>query len=200
METARAKAASRRRRDIADAVIALLAAKGSRSVTHRAVDQHLDLAEGSTSAYFRTRVSLLTAAAQRLAQRDRSAVDALTADLGENARTSTFAELLAAIVDEWTTVDAAPRQLARLELQLEARSLPDLADAFAELRAAFVDSARLLIALRQPELDDHSATALAGVIVAMVDGLVVDRLLHPATAVSTQALPAAIASLAASNW
>src|SRR5262245_52626306 len=55
-----------RRTDIADAAIAVLAAEGSRGLTHRAVDRYLEIPEGSTSHYYRTRKALLGAAMTRL--------------------------------------------------------------------------------------------------------------------------------------
>lgn len=59
-----------RRDALADAAIAVLANKGGRGLTHRAVDSAAGLPEGSTSYYFRTRQALLTAVVQRLAVLD----------------------------------------------------------------------------------------------------------------------------------
>ncbi|MET9923041.1 TetR family transcriptional regulator, partial [Streptomyces sp. NPDC006435] len=55
---------------IADAALALLAERGMRGLTHRAVDERAGLPQGSTSNYARTRQSLLEAAVRRLAERE----------------------------------------------------------------------------------------------------------------------------------
>lgn len=76
---------SDRRTAIANAAIAVLAREGARGLTHRAVDDQAELARGSTSFYFRTRGSLLEAAASRLAQLDGQDVAAAARD-GDVAR------------------------------------------------------------------------------------------------------------------
>jgi DNA-binding transcriptional regulator YbjK len=55
---------------IADAALALLAERGMRGLTHRAVDERAALPQGSTSNYARTRQALLEAAVRRLAERE----------------------------------------------------------------------------------------------------------------------------------
>ncbi|MEU1469091.1 TetR family transcriptional regulator [Streptomyces sp. NPDC005761] len=66
----RTAAASSRAALIADAALALLAERGMRGLTHRAVDERAGLPQGSTSNYARTRQSLLEAAVRRLAERE----------------------------------------------------------------------------------------------------------------------------------
>ncbi|MBM7442256.1 TetR/AcrR family transcriptional regulator [Streptomyces sp. HB132] len=53
---------------IADAALALLAERGMRGLTHRAVDERAGLPQGSTSNHARTREALLEAAVRRLAE------------------------------------------------------------------------------------------------------------------------------------
>ncbi|MGW2652458.1 TetR/AcrR family transcriptional regulator [Streptomyces sp. NPDC001478] len=55
---------------ITDAALALLAERGMRGLTHRAVDERAGLPQGSTSNYARTRQALLEAAVRRLAERE----------------------------------------------------------------------------------------------------------------------------------
>jgi DNA-binding transcriptional regulator YbjK len=55
---------------IADAALDLLAERGMRGLTHRAVDEAAGLPQGSTSNYARTRLALLEAAVRRLAVRE----------------------------------------------------------------------------------------------------------------------------------
>ncbi len=194
MVTARRASAAQRRTAIADAAIALLAEEGSRRLTHRAVDQHLGIPEGSTSAYFRTRASLLAAATQRLAELDRAALEQVMAQVVGSAERASPAELIAAIVNDWTAPAAAPRQLARLELQLEALRSPQLADMFAERLKVFVELARKLVT-NAHTAEPVEPDLLAPTLTALVNGLVCDQLLNPHTAVPSQDLPEAIAQL-----
>ncbi|MFD4031161.1 TetR/AcrR family transcriptional regulator [Streptomyces sp. NPDC058637] len=53
---------------IADTALALLAERGMRGLTHRAVDERAGLPQGSTSNHARTRQALLEAAVRRLAE------------------------------------------------------------------------------------------------------------------------------------
>ncbi|MFI0780993.1 TetR/AcrR family transcriptional regulator [Streptomyces sp. NPDC021212] len=55
---------------IADSALALLAERGMRGLTHRAVDEAAGLPPGSTSNHARTRAALLKAAVRRLAERE----------------------------------------------------------------------------------------------------------------------------------
>ncbi|MHC3389018.1 TetR/AcrR family transcriptional regulator [Streptomyces lavendulocolor] len=55
---------------IADAALTLLAERGMRGLTHRAVDEAAGLPQGSTSNYARTRQALLETAVRRLADRE----------------------------------------------------------------------------------------------------------------------------------
>nr|WSW70507.1 TetR family transcriptional regulator [Streptomyces sp. NBC_00995] len=66
----RTAAASSRAALITDAALALLAERGMRGLTHRAVDARAGLPQGSTSNYARTRQSLLEATVRRLAERE----------------------------------------------------------------------------------------------------------------------------------
>lgn len=55
---------------VADAALALLAGRGMRGLTHRAVDEAAGLPQGSTSNVARTRQALLELAVRRLAERE----------------------------------------------------------------------------------------------------------------------------------
>jgi DNA-binding transcriptional regulator YbjK len=55
---------------VTDAALTLLAERGMRGLTHRAVDQAAGLPQGSTSNHARTREALLEAAVRRLAVRE----------------------------------------------------------------------------------------------------------------------------------
>lgn len=55
---------------VADTALALLAERGMRGLTHRAVDEAAGLPPGSTSNHARTRLALLETAVRRLAERE----------------------------------------------------------------------------------------------------------------------------------
>lgn len=59
---------------IADTALALLAERGIRGLTHRAVDEAAGLPQGSTSNVARTRAALLQAAVRRLAEREAGSI------------------------------------------------------------------------------------------------------------------------------
>lgn len=154
-------------------------------MTHRAVDDVAGLPQGSTSAHFRTRASLLGAAAQRLADLDRESLESFIADTGADVIERPLPDLIADVVDAWTASAAAPRQLARLELQLEALRTPDLSALFSELRMGFHHGVEAVLQATTARSGAHADCALvAGALIALVDGLIYDRLLHPRTAMS----------------
>jgi DNA-binding transcriptional regulator YbjK len=61
-----------RRTRILDAAIAIVGEGGTRALTHRGVDHRLELPEGSTSNYFRTREAMLDAVQVRMLEIDRA--------------------------------------------------------------------------------------------------------------------------------
>ena len=67
-----------RRTQLLDAALAVVADKGMKGLTHRAVDAAAQVAEGTTSNYFRTRLALVEGVLDRLLERDRVDVAALT--------------------------------------------------------------------------------------------------------------------------
>jgi DNA-binding transcriptional regulator YbjK len=59
-----------RRTELMDAALAVVADKGMKGLTHRAVDGAAQLPEGTTSNYYRNRSALVEAVLDRLEQRD----------------------------------------------------------------------------------------------------------------------------------
>ena len=59
-----------RRTQLLDAALAVVADKGMKGLTHRAVDAAAEVAEGTTSNYFRSRAALVEAALDRLEHLD----------------------------------------------------------------------------------------------------------------------------------
>lgn len=158
-----------RRTAIADAAIELLARDGSRGLTHRAVDRALGLPEGSTSFYYRTRRALLEAAAQRIATLNVSEAAPIPSS------SESGPEMLAAAIERWASPEFASRQIARIELLLEARRRPEFADIFDTARERLIaQTAHALAAMGAPH-DERTAKAT----LATLEGFITDRLLHP---------------------
>lgn len=154
-----------RRMQIADAAIATLATEGSRGLTHRAVDRTAGLAEGSTSYYYRTRVSLLQATIERLAELD-------LGDLPGSLPTSVegFARSLTRGLEQ-VIGNGRERLVARYELSLEAARRPELraplAASAAGLHASITEQLRAL-GLDRPGPRAHD-------LLTMVDGFLFDE-------------------------
>ncbi|MFF9298811.1 TetR/AcrR family transcriptional regulator [Streptomyces althioticus] len=150
---------------VADTALALLAERGMRGLTHRAVDERAGLPQGSTSNVARTRQALLELAVRRLADREERVL--ALQDLPD-PREGTDALLDALAL---TTHRALTRNrdltLARYELALEATRRPELRAHFDAAGARFRTLLTALVtALGSPSPDRH---ALA--LIAWADGL-----------------------------
>ncbi|MGW6280857.1 TetR/AcrR family transcriptional regulator [Kribbella sp. NPDC055071] len=162
---------------IADAAIHLVATRGLRGLTHRAVDAEAGLPPGSTSYYLRTRNALLTACVNRMLARDVGGVPVG----GEGV------ELLVAM-----TVGLARHRpddlVARYELSLEASRQPELRTAIdqggRQLRELL---AQLLAGLGVPDPRDA-----AWPVAAMMDGLLYDRVAGVGTTLSDEGFEDAV--------
>jgi AcrR family transcriptional regulator len=151
-----------RREAIADAAIHLVATRGLRGLTHRAVDAEAGLPPGSTSYYLRTRDALLTACVERMVQRDLAAMPMPPA--------ADLPSLLTGLVVG--LVGRRPEDLlARYELSLEAVRRTGL-------RAALVESGTQLRVMLASALEEYGVPdpeAAAWPVAGMLDGLMYDR-------------------------
>lgn len=157
--------ADNRRARIADAVITVLAERGSRGLTHRAVDEVAGLPTGSTSYYFRSRAELLAAAVPRLAEFDAAALDR-----GGEPR-----QRLIQILSDSLHGAGRRRTLARYELVLEAARRPEIH------RALAAGTERMLerfIALF-PSSPRDEAEIRARDALALIDGLLLANVTSP---------------------
>jgi len=151
-----------RRDAIADAAIELVASRGLRGLTHRAVDSEAGLPPGSTSYYLRTRDALLAACVERMLQRD----------LASDRRPA--ATDLPGLLTELVTGQVAHRRtdlLARYELSLESVRRP-------ELRASLLEAGARLRSMLAGLLEAHGvpdAASAAAAVAGMLDGLMYDR-------------------------
>lgn len=160
-----------RRTDLLDAAIELVAGAGLRGLTHRAVDAALELPEGSTSAYFRTRAALLTAVVTRLGERIGADVDGLADEAARHPGDAGLAiEHTLELLDCWLS-DPAPLA-ARLELSLEATRRPELGEAMTNWQTAF----EALVARILTDVGLAKAAERATLIVACVDGVLLRAL------------------------
>ncbi|MGC4937353.1 TetR/AcrR family transcriptional regulator [Kribbella sp. DT2] len=194
-----------RRAAIADAAIHLVATRGLRGLTHRAVDTEAGLPPGSTSYYLRTRDALLTACVTRMLERDLAARPSAgpgkgggegeplapaspvgTADLADLPREQ-VAGLLTQMVLELIRYRSED-QIARYELSLEASRRPELLDAITQggrvLREHLVGILGSL-GVQEPE---QAAWPFA----AMLDGLIWDRVAGAGRTLTDDAFEAAV--------
>jgi DNA-binding transcriptional regulator YbjK len=188
---------------LADAAIEVLAELGMRGLTHRAVDVRAGLAQGTTSAYLRTRKALIEAVVRRLAELDRADLDAhrlpAEADAAPVATgdPDAVAAGIAAVLDRWMST-ARNRTLARYACLLEATHHPELRSILTHGDASRAQSRAMLAAAgaADPErAGDH--------LVACIDGLLFDRLIGaggrtappPGTAANRADLTVAVATL-----
>jgi len=170
-----------RRALVAEAALEVLEAEGGRGLTHRAVDRRAGLAEGSTSNYYPSREALLTAALHRLVELERPGVRAME-DLapGGPYEPRRAAELVAELVQDWLAPERFGLTVARYELILEARRRPEFQLALNEVRREY----RLLAEELLPAAGCHDPHAHAPHLLAALDGLMVNQLFEPATAMS----------------
>lgn len=125
-----------RRRDLADAGIAVLAKEGMRGLTHRAVDAHAGVPVGTASNYFRSRESLTAALVERIGER--LAPDPAVHEqwAGRSPDRDLFADYTRDIVRRLTTERDVT--LALLTLRVEASRSPWIAEALGEwMRSGF---------------------------------------------------------------
>lgn len=154
-----------RRARIADAVITVLAERGSRGLTHRAVDEVAGLPTGSTSYYFRSRAELLASAVPRLAE-----LDAAALDRGGEPR-----QRLVQIMSDSLHGAGRRRTLARYELVLEAARRPEVHRALAQGTERLLERLTALFPASPPE----EAEIRARDVLAFVDGLLLANVTSP---------------------
>jgi DNA-binding transcriptional regulator YbjK len=128
---------------VADAALALLAERGMRGLTHRAVDEAAGLPQGSTSNLARTRQALLELAVRRLAERE-ARVLALHEMPDPRAGTGSLADALALAIHRALTRNRE-LTLARYELALEATRRPELRAYFDATGARFREQLAALV-------------------------------------------------------
>lgn len=167
-----------RRTELADAALAIVAAKGLKGLTHRAVDAQAGVAVGTTSNYFRSRAALVAAAVEHVEVRDaqllrQQGIEGLPTTVRELADqlagavlalASEHADLTRArfafALDRPEVVSAGhQRMVAGLERMLHAMGLPDPRSR-AEAVADYGDGLALhLLTARYGQKMEHSTVA-----------------------------------------
>ncbi|WP_101847912.1 TetR/AcrR family transcriptional regulator [Zhihengliuella sp. ISTPL4] len=114
-----------RRRQLADAALAVLAREGSRGLTHRAVDAEAQVPGGTTSNYFRSRDALIEGLVDRIGERLAPTPEDLRRRADITPSRALFADYIRDIVRRLT----ADRDvtLALFAVRLESARRPDLA-------------------------------------------------------------------------
>lgn len=125
----------RRRAELADAAITLLAESGVHGVTHRGVDRRAGLPPGTASNYFRSREALLVAAAERIGQLHYADMDTIADRHRPPDRQSTLSRAIDLIAESLflAATTYRDRYLAIFGLQLEGLRRPVLAEALSNL-------------------------------------------------------------------
>ncbi|MGA5647317.1 TetR/AcrR family transcriptional regulator [Microbacterium sp. NPDC088796] len=150
---------------VADAALALLAERGMRGLTHRAVDEAAGLPQGSTSNVARTRQALLELAVRRLADREERVL-ALQELPDPHEGADALLDALALTAHRALTHNRE-LTLARYELALEATRRPELRAHFDAAGARFrAQLTALVTALGSSSPDRHALT-----LIAWADGL-----------------------------
>lgn len=166
-----------RRPLLADAAITILARDGGRGLTHRAVDREADVPEGTTKNYFPSRQTLLEAAANRMADQHRVAVDRLRETTPVGATPHQLRALYPALIRR--AVEGDPTQaLAMFELFLEGVRRPAIR---AALGAMVTANARAAVELHHAA-GVASDTTAAGLLDACILGVMVSQLALPTDA------------------
>ncbi|MFI1660178.1 TetR/AcrR family transcriptional regulator [Streptomyces sp. NPDC020472] len=166
--------AAARRALLADTAIDVLAEHGMRGLTHRAVDRAAGLPPGTTSAYHRTRQSLLTALVSRLVERDQVEIQEAGRQAGAPRDAGELVAGLTAFAALRLTGEGRRRSLARYACALESVHHPELREILAPRDNAARRSVEEFLAARG--LEDARERTIT--LLTCVDGLVFDRLVN----------------------
>ncbi|ASU82653.1 TetR family transcriptional regulator [Nocardiopsis gilva YIM 90087] len=159
---------------IARTAVHLIASRGLRGLTHRAVDEAAGLPPGSTSYHARTRARLIEIALLHLADEGAALTDPVA--LGVPASlTSGGLDTMARLIADYlhTTIhEDTERSLARFELALEANRRPELRAVYDGLGRRFQTLATAVLrGLGSPDPQRH-----ARALIAWSEGMVFDSL------------------------
>ncbi|MCO1659420.1 TetR/AcrR family transcriptional regulator [Pseudonocardia humida] len=159
-----------RRRELADAGLAVLARDGARGLTHRAVDTEAGVPAGTTSNYFRSRQALIGGLFTRIGERLAPDPDVHAGLAARPPSRELFADYVRDIVTRLTAERDVT--LALFELRLEAARRPELRETVGEwLRAGFAGDVEFNRSAGLP-----GGPAEIALFHYAIDGLLLDRL------------------------
>jgi DNA-binding transcriptional regulator YbjK len=162
-----------RQKCLLDAAIEVLASRGMRHLTHRAVDAAAELPAGSTSNCFRTRESLIVGVLRRILERE----TALWTRLAIETRTptiETFAGLIGQLLVELSDSERALSQ-ARRAIFVDAANDPALRDEVKRAQEEIISWMGPLLA----ELGSSRPSGDVRHLLALMDGLAGNQLVSP---------------------
>ncbi len=162
-----------RQQQLLDAAITVLGTRGTRHLTHRAVDDQAGLPTGSTSNRYRTRETLLAGVLTRILDLETTGWNHLAGNL-DHIDPDALATALGALVHDLTTTRRT-LTLARLAIFAEAAHQPALQQQIAHRQQDLAAWATPLLAALGAR---HPATALR-LLLALVDGLLNNQLANP---------------------
>ncbi|MFC4122547.1 TetR/AcrR family transcriptional regulator [Nonomuraea zeae] len=182
----------KRSETVADAAITLLAERGMRGLTHRAVDDAAGLPPGSTSNLARTRAALLELTLSRLTELELQAL--APAYQGESSDSTDLTDLPGRMAEAiYIQLTDRRRTLARYELALEATRRPELRKIYDEAGRRFRDPAVALLAA----LGSRDPVRHARQLVAFGEGVMFDAIAGAGTTPTLDELNEALRDLLA---
>lgn len=179
MRHAQQERSERKRRDVLEAAIRLLAREGPRAVTHRAVAAEAGSSVRATTYYFASREELLTEALRHYAQTAIERFDTIQAALPHGALlpVETAAELLAQTVLS-DVVDDRPGLVAEYELVLETGRNAGLEAAY----ATWQKQLEAILARYAEAMGSADPKLHARIVLATLRGLEIEALARPSKA------------------
>lgn len=173
MTTKEASGLSPRMQLILESATRVVATRGMRGLTHRAVDAEAGLPQGSTSGYLRTRLALVTALAEFIAAGLIESVEELVGQQRAGESDATLVEHALDLFAGWLQEPDA--LLVKSELALESARQPMVQEALAPARARVESLVAEILATAEVE---DVATASQAVIAAM-EGVLAGALNRP---------------------
>jgi DNA-binding transcriptional regulator YbjK len=181
---------------VAETAITLLAERGMRGLTHRAVDEAAGLPPGSTSNLARTRAALLELTLTRLSELEEQHFALAGAAVSETDLAaladleSSVGSMIAAVLHEQIYSDRR-RTIARYELALEATRRPELRVIYDQAGQPFRTAATALMELAgSPDPARHGRQ-----LVAFCEGVMFDAIAGAGSEPSLTDLEAAAADM-----
>jgi len=180
----RTERGERKRRDVLDATLRVLAREGPRAVTHRAVATEVGTSVRATTYYFESREALLEAALRHYAERAMARFDELASLFvaeQSTSKTSRKEETIALAASVLTAsiasdlADPVGGLVAEVELILEIARRPALEDAY----AAWQSKLEAMLEAHASTLGSSTPALDARLVLATLRGLELEALARP---------------------